>query len=283
MTGSVQAVRQGRAPDAGAVPPPPQAGRRSLPPWAEKTAIKLSTALVILAVWEAGVRLFAPDYVARPLGIASVLVDVLYYSAEFRDAFLGTVLPLAQGLVIAVALAVVVGLAMGQLRPVAYGLKIYVYGLFALPMVAVVPLVTMWFGYTDGARLAVIVFAGFFPMALNVYDGARSVPAEYMEVARSFRSGRLAVWFGVVLPSSLPYLLAGFRLAMGRVLVGAVVVEYMISLEGLGRYIQRNARAFNHDEAFVAVLLLALFGVGAVVVVRLLTRWICPWYRPTAD
>lgn len=243
---------------------------------------KTTAAVAILGLWEAFIWLFAPEYVARPSGIAMVIPSVVITDTAFHTALLGTMWPLIQGMVAAIVLGVVVGLAMGQIRVVEHGLKLYTFGLFALPMVAVVPLVTMWFGYSDGARLAVIIFAGFFPMALNVYDGTRAVPAEYLEVARSFRAPRLSVWVGVALPAALPYLLAGFRLAMGRVLVGAVVVEYMISIDGLGRYIQRNARSFDHNEAFVAVIVLAVIGVASVVGVRRLTRRYCPWYKPNA-
>ncbi|WP_166351401.1 ABC transporter permease [Phytoactinopolyspora limicola] len=243
--------------------------------------VKGSTALVIFALWELFTHVFAPHYVARPTRVAAVIPEVVT-SSEFLAALSGTVVPIVQGMVVAVVLGTVVGLAMGQVRWIDRSLKIYVYGLFALPMVAVLPLVTMWFGYTEGARLAIIVFAAFFPMALSMYDGSRSVSRDYLEVASSFRAGRLAVWFGVVLPASLPYVLAGFRLAAGRALIAAVVAEYLIGIEGLGFYILLNARSFRHNEAFVAVLALALFGILTLFLARWATRRWCPWYRQGA-
>jgi ABC-type nitrate/sulfonate/bicarbonate transport system permease component len=148
-----------------------------------------------------------------------------------------------------------------------------------MPMVAVLPLVTLWFGYTDGARMATIVFAAVLSIALNVADGARSVPPEHVEVARAYRARWYHIWFGVTLPAALPYLLAGIRLAAGRALIAAIVSEFFISLSGLGFYILFNSRTFHHDAAFVAVLLLALFGIGIEIVLTWTTRRFMPWYR----
>ena len=77
----------------------------------------------------------------------------------------------------------------------------------------------------------------------------------------------------------MPYLLAGFRLAAGRALIGAVVAEFFLSIGGLGYYILYNSRSYHHNEAFVGVLLLAAFGVGFELLVNWSTRRFMPWYR----
>jgi ABC-type nitrate/sulfonate/bicarbonate transport system permease component len=146
-------------------------------------------------------------------------------------------------------------------------------------MVAILPLVTLWFGYTGDARLAAVVFASFFSIALNVADGARSVPPEYIEVSRSFRGSGWSRLFDVVLPSSTPYLLAGLRLAAGRAVIGAIVAEFFAALPGLGYFILFNTRSFRHNEAFVAVAVLALACVLFEVGVSKATSRFLPWYR----
>ena len=148
--------------------------------------VKLAALLVILALWEVVVRVAAPPFIARPTGVITVLPSVVT-SSEFLESVAGTAVPIIQGLAISIVLAILVGLAMGRVRWMEWALQMYVYALFALPMVALVPLMTMWLGYSEGTRLAIIIFAAFFPMALNVYDGARSVQKGYLEVAESFR------------------------------------------------------------------------------------------------
>jgi ABC-type nitrate/sulfonate/bicarbonate transport system permease component len=146
-------------------------------------------------------------------------------------------------------------------------------------MVAVLPLITLWFGYTGEARLATTVFAAFFSIVLNAADGASAVPLDYLEVGRSFRAPRWRVLTDIVLPASMPYLLAGIRLGAARALIGAVVAEFFISVNGLGFFILFNSRSFRHNQAIVAVLVLAGAGVGLEALVNWATRHYFPWYR----
>lgn len=111
------------------------------------------------------------------------------------------------------------------------------------------------------------------------------MPRDYLEVARAFRSNRLRILSEIVLPSSVPYLLTGMRLAAGRALNGAVVADLFLLVGGLGYFILYYSRTYHHDAAFVGVLLLAGFGVGFELLVNGCTRRFLPWYRrdETAD
>ena len=240
--------------------------------------LKASAGVVLLLVWEIVVRALAPEYVARPTGIAKVFLPVLS-DAQFLAAAGATLWAVVQGLAISIVAGTAVGLLMGRVPTAEHGLRYYVNSLFATPMVAILPLVTLWFGYNADARLAVVVFASFFSMAINTADGARSVPMEFLEVARSFRARPMSTMFDVVLPSSLPYLLAGLRLAAGRALIGAVVAEFFVSIPGLGYFILYNSRTFRHNEAFVAVIVLVAAGVGFEAAIKWLTRRYMPWGR----
>jgi ABC-type nitrate/sulfonate/bicarbonate transport system permease component len=254
-----------------------RAGNRSaapLPPLVLKTV----AGLVLLAMWEIVVRMLAPNYVARPSGIAMVFFSVIQ-DRQFLAAAGATLWAVVQGLVVSLIVGTVVGFVMGRVAVAEQGLRYYVNSLFATPMVAILPLVTLWFGYNADARLAVVVFASFFSVVISACDGARSVPLEYVEVARSFRARPLSTLLDIVLPSSLPYLLAGVRLAAGRALIGAVVAEFFVSIPGLGYYILYNSRTFKHNEAFVAVMLLVATGVGFEALVKWLTRRYLPWSR----
>jgi ABC-type nitrate/sulfonate/bicarbonate transport system permease component len=234
--------------------------------------------VLLLLAWETVVRAFAPGYVARPTGIARVFFTVAT-DPQFLAAAAATLGAVIEGLVLGSLLGVVVGLAMGRIAMVERALRYYVNSLFATPMIAILPLVTLWFGYSGNARLAVVVLASFFSVAVNTCDGARSVPPEFMEVARSFRARPLSTLADIVLPSSLPYLIAGMRLAAGRALVAAVVAEFFISIPGLGYYILFNSRTFKHNEAFVAVIALIAVGVSFEAILNGVTRRCLPWAR----
>lgn len=232
----------------------------------------------ILLFWEFVVRAMAPAYVAKPSTVIMAVPGVLADPA-FQAATGNTLAAVASGLAIALVAGTIIGLSMGRSPAVESGIRHYVNGFYAMPMIVVLPLFSLWFGYSASTRIATIIFAAIFSIIINVADGARSVPREYLEVARSFRANRLSVLIGIVLPASTPYLLAGFRLAAGRALIGAVVAEFFLSIGGLGYYILYNSRSYRHAQAFVGVLLLAAFGVGFELLVMWVTKRFMPWYR----
>src|SRR4051812_25719111 len=241
-------------------------------------AVRIIAGMAILLLWEVVVLVWAPPFVARPSGIVRVFPAVVA-TASFWDAALATLGAVFEGLAIAFTVGTVIGVGIGRIRVIDRMTSLYISGFFAMPLTAILPLVSLWFGYTTDARLATVVFASFFSIVVNVADGARAVPPEYIEVSRSFRGRALSRLFDVILPSAVPYILAGLRLAAGRALIGAVVAEFFVSIPGLGFYILFQARSFRHNEAFVAVALLALAGVLFEIALRQMTsRWL-PWYR----
>jgi ABC-type nitrate/sulfonate/bicarbonate transport system permease component len=255
------------------------AAKPGLHTWAASPIfLKVAAGVVLLLAWEVTVRALAPAYVAKPTGIVTVIVPVLS-DPRFLAAAQATLSAVVQGLAISIVLGTAVGFAMGRVAIVEHGLRYYVNSLFATPMVAILPLMSLWFGYTADARLAVVVFAAFFSVAVNAADGARAVPPEYLEVARSFRARPRHTLFDVIFPASLPYLIAGLRLAAGRALVASVVAEFFISIPGLGYYILFNSRTFKHNEAFVAVIALVVLGVGFEALLNWVTRRYLPWAR----
>jgi ABC-type nitrate/sulfonate/bicarbonate transport system permease component len=250
----------------------------TLSPGARNVLIRLGTGIVLLALWEGLVTAFAPFYVARPSGIAKALPHVLS-DGVFWHATRATIVAVLEGLAIGVVCGTLVGLAMGRMRDAESALKFYVNSFFALPTIAVLPLMTLWFGYSGTARLAIVILGAFLPTALNVYDGVRRIPTTYVEVAKTYHARWWNVWFGIALPAALPYLLAGVRLAAGRALVGAVVAEILLALDGLGHFIQLNSYSFRQNQATVAVIMLAAIGVLINLSVDVATRRFLPWYR----
>ncbi len=257
-----------------ALPAKPAAARQR----ASAALLRLVAGLVILLVWELVVRGFAPAYVAKPTSVVMAIPKVIVDPA-FLAATAQTLIAVAEGLAIALVLGTVIGLAMGRSLVADRALGVYINGFNAMPMIIVLPLFSLWFGYTGAARLATIVFAALFSIVVNVRDGAQAVSRDYLEVAQSFRSGKMRAMFDIVIPSATPYFLAGVRLAAGRALIGAVVAEFFTAIGGLGYFILYQSRTFHHDEAFVGVLLLAAFGVGFDALVNWSTQRFLPWYR----
>lgn len=251
---------------------------------AQRVLLRVGTGIVLLVLWEVLVRWLAPPFVARPTTVARALPDVLRNrvppgTPSFWGSAGATVQAAFEGLAIGCVAGVLVGLAMGRLRTADRLLRFYVNAFFAMPIIAMVPVMTLWFGFSNTVRLAIVILGAFLPICLNVYDGTRKLPPTYMEVAHSYHARWWNEWFGIALPASLPYLLAGFRLAVGRVLVGVTVAEYVVSLKGLGYFIVYDSRTFHQPQMMVAVLFLALLGVLINAAGDFATRRLLPWYR----
>lgn len=246
--------------------------------WGTKFRTKLTAGLIILIIWQVGVSAFAARFVAKPFNVILVFPKVLS-DPLFQQAAWSSLSAIIQGLFIALIAGTIVGIAMGRMKVFDRLLNIYVNGLYTMPMIALLPLLTIWFGYGGDARMATIIFAAFFSIVINARDGSRSVPPEYLEVCKAYRAPARFVWFDITLFSSLPYLIAGFRLAAGRALVGAVIAEFFVSLNGVGMYVLSNARSFKHNEAVVGVIALVAFGLAFELTINWVMRRYFPWYR----
>ena len=239
---------------------------------------KVLVGAILLGLWQVVVELFAADFVARPSRVIPQIPTVLSDQSFWRAAE-ATIGAFALGMVIALIAGTFLGLLIGLIRPVDHATRFYLNGSYAMPIIAIVPLVTLWFGYSSQSRLIIIVFAAIVPIVYNVAEGARSIPREYIDTSQAYRAKWWTVWFGTALPSSLPYVLAAINLAAGRALVGAIVAEYLTAVEGLGFYILTKSRSFEQDAAIVAVLVLAGTGTLLFVLTRVVERRVFPWYR----
>jgi ABC-type nitrate/sulfonate/bicarbonate transport system permease component len=248
----------------------------------QAAALRVGAGIALLAIWQVGAKIFAPPYIATPTGVISAVPGVLGDSS-FWSSTGATLLAIVEGLAIAVVVGTVIGLAMGRLPDLNRILGMYVGAFYAIPLIAIVPLVTVWFGYTPQARLAMIVLEAVLPIIYNVAEGSRQVSAVYLDVTRIHHVPWWRVWGGVVFPNATPYVLAGVDLAIGRAVIGAVVAEFITAINGLGYYIIFNVRSFHQDQGVVALVVIVIFALVVRALVNLTVARVMPWYRPAKE
>jgi ABC-type nitrate/sulfonate/bicarbonate transport system permease component len=149
----------------------------------------------------------------------------------------------------------------------------------AIPVIAIAPLLLIWFGYGLTPKIIVVALICFFPIAVNTIDGLRSVDREMVNLMRSLGAGRWARFRHVRFPSALPYIFSGTRIAAAVSVIGALVGEWVGSSSGLGYLMVRAASQFLTDRVFAAILVAALMGIAMFTVISLLERWLLPWRR----
>lgn len=222
--------------------------------------------LIVLASWQGLVWADVVDhrFSSSPLG-AFKGVGYLAQSGSLWGPTLSTLVSVALGIIISIVVGVPIGLVIGRSSVLHSLAEPLVSIMYSVPFVVFLPIIIFWFGIGDAARLVIVVWAAVFPLLVNVVAGARNLDANYLQVSRVFCSSRLKTLWSVSLPGTMPYILAGFRQAVARALVGAIVAELFMGNDGLGYVVQTETSNFEMDHAMAAI------GVIAVIAV-LLTR-----------
>ena len=144
--------------------------------------------LAFLIVWEIYVRAALPDFVARPSGIVAAIPATMSTPDFWRDVFV-TLVSILQGVAIGSAAGILVGVAMGRVREINWFLSTYIRALYALPLIALVPIVILWVGYQPAARLVIVVISVFLPVAVTTADGTRTYLGEILPADRLAEAG----------------------------------------------------------------------------------------------
>jgi sulfonate transport system permease protein len=172
----------------------------------------------------------------------------------------------------------VLGLLTGTLRPLETLLDTSLQMLRNIPALALIPLVILWFGIDESAKLFLVAVGVFFPIYLNTFHGIRSVDPALIEMARSYGLSGWALYRQVILPGALPSILVGLRFSLGLTWVLLIVAETISAQAGIG-YMTMNAREFlQTDVVLVGILLYALLGKGADLLARGLEAWWLRWH-----
>ncbi len=183
------------------------------------------------------------------------------------------------GFALAAVAGVVVGFLMGTARVVRAYLTPWVSGLYSAPLVALAPLYIMFFGIGAAAKVALVFTVVFFPVAITTFAGVSSIDAGFIEVAHSFGASRRHIFVKVLFPHSLPYIVAGLRLGVGRGLTGVVVAEFFFASAGLGFLVALAGQTFNSALLFAGVLIFAGAGVALTEMLKHVELKLAPWRR----
>lgn len=220
-------------------------------------------ALALFSAWELYANfLDEPVLLPGPTAVITALVSIVV-DGSLIPALLESLQLLAIGFTTAVVLGVAFGIVVGRYKTMDRTFSPYFNGLYALPVVALVPLVLIWFGFGLVGRVIVVFLAAFFPILINTYTGVRDAPSDLVEVATAFGvSSEFGMLRRVVVPAATPFILAGIRLGIGRGVVGMAIAEVYLRLGGIGALISSYGAVFRTDFLMAAILPLPLLGIG---------------------
>jgi NitT/TauT family transport system permease protein len=232
--------------------------------------------VVFLASWEVVGRLVNPVLFAPPSRIAEAFAE-LTANGRLPQALLVTLQSLALGFLLALVSGLAIGVLLGLYPTLARVVEPYIDAVYATPRVVLIPLVILWFGVGFWGRLFIIWIGGVVPIIINTAIGVRNARQDLVEVARSFGATDRQAVRHVILPGAVPYVLAGLRIAAGRLLLGVVIAEVFLDLTGIGGLIQTESQYFRADNMLVGVIVLALLGILMIAAFDVLERAVSGW------
>ena len=257
------------------------APRKSIWQRFEPTILGTGTIVLLLLVWQ-----FLPDFVPMKAGTKLFFTVPSHIAGTLWDMFAtGSIWkPLgvsASAFAIGLLMAIVVGLPLGVLlgRSATLNAMVdpFITAFNATPRLVFLPLLMLWFGIGIWSKVAVVFLGALFPLLINTYEGVRNADKLLINVVRSFGAGEWDIARLVVVPNSLPFIIVGLRLAIGRAVLGVVVSEFFGSQDGLGVMMVRAASQFKVDIVFAGLIVFAALSLIMTGLVKLLedrlTRW----------
>ncbi|HEY7244385.1 MAG TPA: ABC transporter permease [Xanthobacteraceae bacterium] len=246
----------------------------------ERAIIVAATLAAFLLVWEISGRLTNPMFFAP---VSEVLAQFWQQLLDPRHSLLNglveTLAVLVPGFLVASILGAVLGAAMGRSNLAFQILDPYVTIFYNTPRVALIPVLLLWLGVGDTLKIVIVVLAAIFPISVNVTAGIRDISGQFTEPARSMNATEAQLLWKVVLPATLPYMMAGLKLGLGRALTTVIVAEFFVSLSGLGGILHASSSTYQMAKMFAPAIILAAMGITIDGLLTYLERRVLQRYR----
>jgi len=233
--------------------------------------------LIGVAVWELIAAQLPGVVFATPSEVTGRLIEGLA-NGEISGAFVNSLRHMIVGLALAIAVAVPLGFLVGRNEAAFHIADPIVNAFFAIPSVAFVPFLIVWFGLFYEGRVSLVFIMCVFDILVTVSAGARNIDRAMLSVGRSFGASRWHMFAKVMLPASLPFLFTALRIGLVRAINAMITAELFFATVNLGAYLEEASARFDAAGMLAIVFLLALFGLGAQEAIKFLERRLLPWH-----
>jgi ABC-type nitrate/sulfonate/bicarbonate transport system permease component len=247
----------------------------------EKKILGAAAVIVFLTAWELcgnTLQLINPMFMSAPSLVFKAAYQMFASGEIFNDLYVSGI-EFVVGYILSVVVAIPFGIAIGWYKRFAYVCDPFVNAMNATPRIALLPLVIIWLGIGILSKVGIIFLGAVFPLLINTRDGVKTTPHNLLTAAKSFGASEWQIFKSVVLPSTLPFILTGLRLAVGRALIGVMVGELYAATAGIGFMITVAGATFQTDKVFVGVLIFAISGMTLTAVIDRYERRFDKW-RP---
>jgi ABC-type nitrate/sulfonate/bicarbonate transport system permease component len=183
------------------------------------------------------------------------------------------------GMVLSIVIAVPAGLVIGGIPLLDRALSTYVWAMYTMPRIVLMPLILLWVGINDASRITIIVLSAVPATLVVVMEGVKTVDNSLVRAARSFGASRFQLFRAVVMPSTVPFIATGIRMGVARGLLGLFIGELFTSTNGIGYIIALAQKTFNSGRVYAMMLVFLLFCLAMVGVTQFLERKVMEWRK----
>jgi NitT/TauT family transport system permease protein len=229
----------------------------------EKKILGTVSVVLFLAVWELVGNVYQwinPLFMSAPSLILRAAIELFRSGEIWNDLYVSGV-EFFWGFILSVVVGIPFGIAVGWYKRAAYIFDPFVNAMNATPRVALLPLIIIWLGIGILSKVGIIFLGSVFPLMINTRDGVKTTPVNLLNAAKSFGASQWQIFGSVVLPSTLPFILTGLRLAVGRALIGVFVGELYAATAGIGFMVTVAGATFQTDKVFVGILIFIIVGL----------------------
>jgi len=244
----------------------------------QRKVVSSLSVLIFLLIWEFAPRLglVDPVLVSQPSRIYFVSFDIIANDNLMRHIYVSLV-EFFVGFGFAVIFGVPFGFLLGASKRLAYFIDPPLIAVYATPRLTLLPIITLWLGIGMESKMLVVFIGSFIPIVINSVAGIRGVDHTLPRLAHSFCATRTDLFLKILLPGSLPAVMMGLRLGLGRGILGVVVAEMFVSQEGVGYQIVQYGSAFRVDHLLFYTLLVSLFGFLMTTLIRWIEERLDSW------
>ncbi|HWO42949.1 MAG TPA: ABC transporter permease [Candidatus Eisenbacteria bacterium] len=247
----------------------------------EKKILGTSAVIVFLVAWELVGNVFQvinPMFMSAPSLIYKA-AHQMFSSGEIWNDLRVSGIEFFWGFFLSALVGIPFGIATGWYKKMSYLFDPFINSLYSTPRVALLPLVIIWLGIGIISKVGIIFLGAVFPILINARDGVKTTPHNLLNAARSFGASEWQIFKTVVMPSTIPFIISGLRLGVGRALVGVMVGELYAATAGIGFMITVAGATFQTDKVFVGVLIFAISGMVSMELISRVERRFSSW-RP---
>lgn len=239
------------------------------------------TSFLILWQWAGSTRAVNPLFISYPTEVYQAAYELFSTGFIFKHLWLSGI-EFFIGYLASILIGIVIGILVGWYRLAYSILNPFITIMYITPRIALLPLIILWVGIGLESKILMVFLGAVFPILINTMIGMKSVDVSLIKVARSFGASDLKVFQTVALPFSMPFILAGLRLGIGRALLGIIVAEFYGAQGGIGYLLTLYGATFQTDRLMVMILIIVIVGVALTEFIHFFEKKFEVW-RPKVE